>query len=271
MTSALKLRFLATGGNQHVFVDEASGDGDWVYKVPAHFGHLLPWDHPRRLARKRPRTRLKRAVHGLLFAQPPAQHATAPASVPRTTRERVWAEYLRHNAERRFRRMLRLMEVLSERKQADVLMPYRVQRDRTVTLHVGDRALPYRGPVLVQRRACFRKVPEIIDHGDWDALVAAQHRLWRQGLAVADVVRYTSWVLLDGRLCLADADSLTDSLGVARTYVTARVMDDEVGIIGRALAGVQTVRARQEYLSHIFAGVNRETLDRLWLADVRGS
>jgi hypothetical protein len=269
MTEAtLHLEFLATGGNQHVFVARESAEDGWVYKVPAAFGYLLPWDHPRRLARKPPRGRLKRVLYRTLFAPPAAAASRQTRWAPATLRDWIWAQYIRWNARNKFTRMIRLMEELGERGQASLLVPFTVERRHDVILHVDGRALPYRGVLLMQRRAEFRKVRNIIDEGNWRVLIEAQHRLWRNGVAVADVVRYTSWVTLDGRICLADADSLTSNLQVARSYVSESVFADEAAIIARALGGAPTERPVGEYLTYIREHINRDVLDRLWRADL---
>jgi hypothetical protein len=272
MNDILQLRLLATGGNQHVFVEQEQEDCEWVYKIPAAFGYILPWDYPRRLRRQEPRGRLKRLVYRTLFAPRAAAVAAANAVepgrwAPGTPLEWAWAQYIRFNATRRFNRMLHLMELLSARGAGELLVPYRIERDRSAVLHVYGRAIPWKGTLLLQRKVRFRNMKEIIDHGRWEMLTEAQHRLWRQGIAVADVVRYTSWAVHDGRLCLADADSLTDSLRVARSHVSPPVMKRT----HRSLKNALTEQTVEEFLNHMNEHINEPALRRLWGADVHGN
>lgn len=274
MNDVLHLRLLATGGNQHVFVDRDREQCDWVYKIPSAFGYILPWDYPRRLRRQPPRGRLKRFAYRQLFAPSTAVLAVVNEGgrgrwTPDTPLEWAWAQYIRWNAARRFNRMLRLMELLSERGREDLLVPYRIVNGSSAILYVDDRALPWSGPLLMQWRVNFRSIKQIIDHGQWEILTESQHRLWRQGIAVADVVRYTSWVLHDGQLRIADADSLTDSLKVARTHVSPGILDLEASIIRRHLKGVHTERPVEEYLEYMRTHMNQSVLEQLWRTGIQ--
>jgi hypothetical protein len=261
------LDFVATGGNQHVFVARGCGLDDWVCKIPASFGRVLPWDHPRRLTRGAPRGRVRRMVRQLLSVDAPtATGARAPSSRLRL-RDHVHSRTLQYQAARKFRRMLDLMEELAARDAADQLLPFFVERDQSVLLRVDGRTLPYRGPVLVQRRAEFRQMREVIDDGGWERLVEAQHQLWRGGVAVADVVRFTSWVHFEGRLCIADGDSLTTDLGVARSYVSASVLANEAAVVARLLLREPAHGSAAEYLAFMKSRINRGELERAWRAD----
>jgi hypothetical protein len=272
MSNALHLRFLATGDNQHVFVDRDQTQCQWVYKIPSAFGYILPWDHPRRLKRQPPRGRLKLFAYRQLFAPSPAVAGRNAGSkdrwTPDTRLEWAWAQYIRWNSARRFKRMCQLMEVLSERGGRDLLVPYQVNSGTSAVLYVEDRALPWSGTLLMQRRIEFRSLKQIIEHGQWETLIEAQHRLWRHGIAVADVVRYTSWVLYDGQPRLADGDSLTDSLKIARTHVSPAILDLEASIIRRRVKGVRT-EPLEEYQAYMSAHISQRMLAQLWRTDIQ--
>ena len=268
--SALELHFMATGENQHVFSDPA--DDEWVYKVPAAFGYLLPFDHPRRPVR-RPRRPFRRMVHALLAPAPDGgrREAGEDAGEARspTLRTRVHRTWLRHNRARKFARMLALMDRLRKDGHGALVLPWRVVRG-PVRLHVDGRVHPYEGPVLAQRRATFRRIDEIVQGDGWAALVDAQHALWRRGMAVADVVRYTSWAVLDGRVRLADADSLTADPAVARRYVCDAVFAEESALVRRLVEG-EAAGWVDAYLAYVRGQVNARVLGRLWGAGAGAS
>jgi hypothetical protein len=275
MTSPLHLRFFATGGNQHVFEETSGAFGEWVFKVPSAFGFVVPWDHPRRLRRKPPRNPVWRVLYRWLFAPTPSEQAAVadPAArrwSPTRPLEQAWAQYIRWSSTRRFNRMVRLMGDISAMGGSDLLLAYRVLEQRPVVLEVSDREIRYEDPVVMQQRARFRKMHEIIDEGDWESLVEAQYRLWRLGFAVADVIRHTSWVMQDGQPQLADADSLTDDLSKARVHVSDWVHADEAEMVMRALKGVPTRRSPDEFLDFMRRHINVEALERHWGADRQG-
>jgi hypothetical protein len=262
------LTFLATGGNQHVFIDPHGSD-EWVYKVPASFGELLPWNHERRLARKHPRQPMLRIIYRLLFrpADTSRPHGVSDGAsnwAPKSMLDRVWAAYIRWNAQRRFVRMLRLMNYLESIGHGDMLVPYRILPECEVALTVFGVSKTYRGTLLAQRKVRFRKVAEVISHGAWGSLVESQHRLWRAGVAVADVLRFTSWVIMEGQLRLADADSLTDSQKVARSFLSRRILADEERMVRRGANAAEPKASPDEYITFIQRHINRRTLDALW-------
>jgi hypothetical protein len=267
----LQLRFIATGGNQHVFEDRHGAISDWVFKTPSAFGELTPWDHSRRLRRHPPRNRLLRIVYQRLFAPTDAQRAVAAEHRrwhPDTFLERCWAAYIGWNARRRFRRMLRLMDEIAVLGGLDLLVPFQGVNAASIHVDVDGTEKRYTGPLLMQKRVQFRRMPEIIAAGDWHLLVEAQQRLWRLGFAVADVVRYTSWVIDDYRPRLADGDSLTNKLEVARSHVSDRILAEEEALVRKALRVDGSSQSPEEYLSYVREHINLVTLQRHWRADV---
>jgi hypothetical protein len=259
-TPCAELGFIATGGNQHVFED-LSGDSEWVFKIPAAFGRIVPWNHQRRLRRAEPRNRAYRLIYRALFA--PRGTPLDSRIEPVGAAQRMWARYIERNASRRFHSMLRIMDTLSRCGGADLLLPYTVESG-PVVLHMDGRIISYPGPVLRQRRAVFRRVPDVIADNGWDELVSAQHRLWRFGVATADVIRHTSWALHDGRPCIADGDSLTTRTAVAQGYVSPAVLDRERDLVRRVVRQTGSDVNAEAFLTFMARHINRQALQAQW-------
>lgn len=256
MTDVLDLTFLASGYRQHAFTPTGRPDDAWVYKIPADFGRVLPYRH--RVGTVPAPTWGKRALQRL---------------VNTLTRLRVvWLRdwllttYFRVKYRRDFGAMLSLLQELHRRGAADALVPYRVLRGARAVLRVDGRTLPYRGPMLAQRRvalAAFVAAEPL----DATAIVAAQYHLWHQGFALTEpgeILGTRSWALVDGRPLLADTSSLTRRHDLARRCLDARILDRRETEMRRRLAEAGRPSSHDAFFRTMRAGVTVQRLDQLW-------
>lgn len=261
----LQLDFLATGTWQHVFVSaqdepQAANDGarEWVYKIPAAFGHVLPFDHPQRFRADKLTTR------------------TAHALVARHPRGRdLLAARLRRRSAERFAAMLALVEFMCARGLAELLLPCEIMRDTEAELRVGGQRVAYRGHVLKQRRADYLfERSERLRSLDWREIVAAHHRLWRHGITFETstaVLGLKNWALFEGRLRLFDTSSLTSDPRRVRRALSQRALDRrEESALTKQRTNGDSTEPLVEFFRFIRCELNRAKLEQLWRADLRG-
>ncbi len=248
----LKLAFLATGTWQHVFSNR--DEESWVYKMPSAFGYILPFEHPRRF---RPSSKSVRAVSELLAHMP--------------FNSRLYAARLRRRNLKSFERMLALIEEIKLHGMSDILLPCETRRDAEAALEVDSVTIPYRGPLLKQRRADFLfERSENLRSFEWREVIEAHHRLWRCGITFSTttaVLELKNWALLDGRLRLFDTSSLTcDPRGVRRALEESELDRREATVLQKA-AERKSTEPIIEYFRFIRSELNRDKLDQLWRAD----
>ena len=289
--ATLDLAFLASGAWQHAFVRSAGGaaggdDPEWVYKIPAAFGYVVPL-RPR-LHAFRPSRAHKRALHWLLLAPDRAAEwlgADAPSAPPRVrqalgraaagaqrVRDGVLAAYLRRDRRRRFLAMLDLLDELTRRGLGDVVLPYTVLRDAAASLRVDGAEIAYRGPILVQRRAAFFSGGRLhFESFDWRELVEAQQRLWRHGVAFSEqnqILGPMNWALLDGRLRLADTSSFTRDRRLARRLLDPVTLDaKERAVLARLDTAVVSPEEATRYFRLVRSEINQARFDAMWMKD----
>jgi hypothetical protein len=280
----LRLDFLATGTWQHVFVragdaarekngragatnddatnDEARALDDepraWVYKIPAAFGYVLPFDHPQRFRSQR---LLTRTSHALV------------ARLPRG--RRLLAARLRRRSAGKFDAMLALVESMCEGGLSDVMLPCEIVRDCEAELNVGGAKVAYRGHVLKQRRADYLfERSERLRSLDWGEIVEAHHRLWRHGVTFETstaVLGLKNWALFEGRLRLFDTSSLTsDPRRVSRALAPKELDRRERFARAKQATGGDPHEPLVEFFRFMRREINRGKLEQLWRADVRG-
>lgn len=290
--SHLRLTFLATGNQQHVFVPTDDPAGAWVYKVPAAFGYILPWrSESREVGRI---TSARKLWHTVLVAGPPQvaewlARRLRPHPVLWAVgwpvrqmwrgltglRDAVLRPYYRRARARDFRRMIATLDTLRARGLDGVILPYRVLPNTRAVLAVPGRAVDYRGPVLMQRRADVFLGKDRLQPFDWQELVDALHALWRHGFGLTEKgenLGLRSWALIDGHVRLSDTSSFTRSLRRARRTLSPASLD----FVQRRLASRHRddpdAAARfAEYCRFIRARVTRENLTQMWNTAARGS
>jgi hypothetical protein len=254
----LQLDFLATGTWQHVFVEGRDAEREWVYKIPAAFGQLLPFEHPQRF---RPQGFVSSAAYSL----------GARVPVART----LLAARLRRRGAAEFERMLALVEFVCASGLSDLLLPCEVLRDVEAELHSDGKRTDYRGHVLKQRRAerLFER-NENLRALDWGEVVEAHHRLWRHGVtfeSTTALLGLKNWALFEGRLRLFDTSSLTrDPRRVRRALAPEELDRRERWAREKQAAGGDASEPLVEFLRFVRQEINRGKLEQLWRADLRG-
>lgn len=255
LATQLDLTFLATGTWQHVFVRTGVEADGWVYKIPAAFGYILPFDHMQRYKpEKFSAKRLGYALAHFLLGS------------------RVIAAHLKHLSSRNFEAMLKLIAEMERDGLSDILLPCQLIRDGAATLRVGENLLPYRGAILMQRRAdyLFEK-SENLRAIEWRELVQAHHRLWRHGITFSTptaVLGLKNWGLLEGRLQLFDTSSLTRDPQKVRRVLSHEALDRREETLIRQAVEKRSSEPIEEYFHFIRQEINREKLDQLWRASL---
>ncbi|MDT7604946.1 MAG: hypothetical protein QOF61_2943 [Acidobacteriota bacterium] len=261
----LQLDFLATGTWQHVFVcaDAAtratnSEAREWVYKIPAAFGYVLPFDHPQRFKSEKLTTKTSYA----LLAQ-----------LPRG--KQLLAARLRRRSVERFEAMLALVEFMCESGLSDIMLPCEIMRDCEAELRVSGATVAYRGHILKQRRAEYLfERSERLRSLDWREIVAAHHRLWRHGITFETstaVLGLKNWALFENRLRLFDTSSLTsDPRCVSRALAPRELDRREEYTRAKQTTGVDASEPLVEFFRFMRREINRGKLEQLWRADLRG-
>jgi hypothetical protein len=289
----LDLSFLATGFRQHVFTRTGEQD-DWVYKVPVAFGRVLPFDITR-LEAARPPRRIQRLAQRFLISGPHAvrdrlerwsrngvRQGSGRALFGRVAatsdklirfRDRALITYFTQKRRSEFRRMLEVLEYLSARRADHVLLPYQVIPAGQALLRVGEAALPYAGPILLQRKASFFVSDErSLRAYDWRDLIHAQQHLWAHGVALletGEILGPRSWSSFDGRLRLADTSSLTRDRRAARESLSTAELDARERHIRRRLREESSTFPAEEYFRFIRAEIHQDAFDRLWRSEFR--
>ncbi|HEX8776460.1 MAG TPA: hypothetical protein VF735_23015 [Pyrinomonadaceae bacterium] len=251
----LDLTFLATGTWQHVFVLRGDTAKRWVYKIPAAFGHLLPYNHPLRLRARS----LPERVGGALLSLLPGG-------------ERARARRLRQLCLRSFESMVALIEEIERHGLSDILLPCEVLRDAAATLELEGRRFDYRGVMLRQRRADYLfERNENLRSFEWSEIIEAHHRLWRCGITFSTttaVLELKNWALLDGRLRLFDTSSLTrDRSPMTRALGEEELNKREQSVL-RKMAERKSSEPLVEYFRFIRRELNSDKLEQLWRADL---
>lgn len=256
----LQLDFLATGTWQHVFVDAHDGAREWVYKIPAAFGYVLPFDHPQRFKSEKLSTKTS---HALL------------ARLPRG--RKLLAARLKRMSAEKFESMLALVESMCEGGLSDLVLPCEIMRDREALLRMGGANVAYRGAIMKQRRAehLFER-SERLRSLDWGEIVGAHHRLWRHGVTFdtsTAVLGLKNWALFEGRLRLFDTSSLTSDPRMVRRALAPKELDRREEYTREkqaAAAGGDPPEPLVEFFRFIRGEINRGKLEQLWRADLRG-
>jgi hypothetical protein len=291
------LTFLTTGAWQHVFVETETGrEGErWVYKLPAAFGYVLPFNHPRCCFRANEiyaRTlrflliRLPERFHEKCY-QRLMGHAGMPRRFGRLLKlverliqwppvlgEKILSRYLKRTTLNQFETMVDIMEYLSRQGLADTLLPYQIIRDGAAVLRVGGKEMAYRGPILKQKKAdLLFEESENLESFDWQDIVRAQHRLWRHGVTLRrahGIFGPRGWALLDGRMQLFDTSGLTKDIRVARRSLTENELDQREGSPLAQARPADSFGSAAEYFRFMRREINQDRLVQLWGADLPG-
>jgi hypothetical protein len=288
--AAVELTFLATGSRQHVFVRRDAREDEWVYKIPAAYGRIVPYSlYLQRRASSsyahKKRTLSSRLLSPGASTDPVRLFETAPRSglmglgvtvleqmynVPPALRNRLFVAAFEWSSRRAFRTMLATMDYLARRGIAQVLLPYEVIPRAAAVLHVDGSSVPYQGPILVQRRSRFLG---LVDFGsfEWREVIEAQHLLWRNGIALTDKEKLgpSNWASFEGHVRLGDTNSLTRDYRRAYRALDPKVLDERVGVVLERLGGRETTRAlARQYFRVVREEINQRKLTELWARDL---
>lgn len=291
----LELTFLATGAWQHVFVKSDGTEDSWVYKIPATFGYILPFNHPKCHFRSNEifaktlllllillPNRLHRKTYQQLViymenrgwsrCNPLLKSLGRAIQLPPAIGEKVLRRHLKRTTAAHFEAMLDVIAHLARNGIADILLPYRIIRNRKAILHFEGKAFSYGGPILMQRRAEFLfEENEHLESFEWREMVEAQHRLWRHGITLRRlhvIFGPRGWALLDGRLRLCDTSGLTRSLNTARRALSQKELDNREKSALARMMQVKPSEPAADYISFMRRKINRKQLDQLWRADL---
>jgi hypothetical protein len=306
LAGCLDLDYLATGYHQHVFIRTKPDTDQWVYKIPAAYGYVLPF-HPVVQGNVSPNRLDKKIIHWLVLRLPESLHnrvrkhvptaspggSSNPAAAPwlladralqavRAGRDKLMAAYFRRSRARAFEAMLALMEDLSLNGPTDLLLPYSVIRHGQATLRVAggvryagvvlsvdDIVVPYHGVILMQRKADMLDACHSFKSFNWQELVEAQHRLWRSGFFAFDCPEIPmSWALLEGRIRLADTSSLTRDFHSARQFLNSELLANRERVVLSRQIGSDALETAREYYRFIRAQVNPAKLAEHWGKDL---
>jgi hypothetical protein len=188
-----RLRFLASGATQHVFVAADGNAAQWVFKTPALVDALLPSDPVKAVSERwQPWIRF-------LGRQPPVNG--------------LLRRRLRMLRAKSFREMGRILSDLAAAGLGSCVAGFRWIPDAEARLDLPHGIVSYRGPLLQQRRAdCFFEDGRDLQGFDVAVFLAMQRRLWQAGFGLVDAACAfgpDGWAHVDGRLVLADTGSLT--------------------------------------------------------------
>jgi hypothetical protein len=285
------LTLLGSGAWQHAFVPTGQSEPEWVYKLPAAYGYILPL-RPR-LEHFAPASAARKAA--LLLLKSPDRLADASrrwggsrnapagsralaalgsgvAEVICLARDGCLAPVLRRSRRRRFDTMVQQLEFLSLHGLADVLLPYRVLPELEAVLRVDERRVDYRGPAIKQRKAEFFRGGALdFESFEWMEVVSAQHRLWRCGIAFSEINQILgpmNWGLLDGRVRLADTSNLTSDARLARRLLEPAALDAKQAVVMGRLSEPATPEVAAEYFRFVRSEINQKRFDRLWRSDL---
>lgn len=262
-------QFLATGENQHVFAGSDDIEGTaWVYKIPASFGYTLPFEH--RFQAFRPKNSRERFLRFALVQVP---RRVKVFQAPRRIGHGLLAAYCKRIRSNDFKRMLDILDYLSEQGVSDIPLPFTVIRKGEILLGIDEATIRYEGPILKQRRAdyFFEKSVKLTTF-DWSEFVHAQHRLWKRGVGLSsagEILGPKNWALLDGRIHLADTGALTRDYHEARNCLSEETLDKRQENALDHLKQIGSTDPALEYFLFIRKQINQEKLDELWGADLK--
>lgn len=287
----LDLSFLSTGKSQHVFVKAGDRKDGWVYKVPAMFGYVLPFDH-RDCGFRSPLWRtccfllvwvpqglFKRGFLRLLhIAQrqgwekmeqflcriEPALRALSMVG------QRCLAAFLKRVRAKQFTLALDCINYLLARKVRNVLLPCQVLHEQEAILRFDAQCVRYRGPILKQKRAdTFFERCGGLDSFSWSAIIEAQHRLWQHGVGLSEPVETLgpyNWALFHGQVRLADTGALTDDVRKVRRCLRDHNLNRTVRRFHSWPEGNDPLPLILKYCAFIRRAINEQMLRRLWKA-----
>ncbi len=287
----MELTLLGSGAWQHAFVPADQSESEWVYKLPAAYGYILPLrprlEHfaPSNASKKaalrvmRMPDRLADALHrwGESHGASAALRAAAVlgqgvAEALCLARDGCLAAFLKRSRRRRFHTMVQQLDYLSRHGLADVLLPYRVLSELEATLQVGERRVAYQGIAMMQRKAEFFRGGALdFASFQWSEVVSAQQRMWRCGVAFSEINQILGpmdWGLLDGRVRLADTSNLTSDCRLARRLLDESALDAKEAVVMGRLRSPATPKVAKEYFRFIRSEINQHRFDELWRADV---
>lgn len=291
-SNLLDLTFLASGRWQHAFTETDDPDGVWVYKIPAAFGQITrvkPFDSilwPRTrfekglclVARRIPKALYNRVRQ--LSEHMGRRHARRFTAFLKAVEYgtqllgligmKAQAAYANPMRRRKFREMLKLLDVVAEDGLSDILLPFTIVRSGEAVLRVNSTTVRYRGPILVQRKAdCVFERGESFRCFDWSILIEAEHRLWRHGLGFWVGREITGpWALLEGRVQVSDTSGLTEDYDRVRRFLSRESLDKRECSVLRNLEGTKAADAT-EYFRFIRREISQDRLDQLWGADLK--
>ena len=287
----LELTFLATGEAQHVF-QKAGYDAGWVYKIPAAFGFVLPFDHefqkfrckttferilrfslqtiPKRFSGRRRLSSLSLAGSGQGSLD--KGRGECNESLLRSFGEYGIAKYCKWLNLKNFEDMLSIIGSLNHRLPANGLVPSQPYGRVTVRLQINGNQLTYSGPMLKQQRADHMFVrSDEFDTFAWEDIVASQQDFWRHGIGLVsagEILGPKNWALVNGRMLLADTSALSKDFNAIRRSLDPAILDGREQIEMQQKGRRPEYRTRRsqakEYFRYIRNEVNQEKLGRLW-------
>jgi len=289
----LDLEFLATGARQHAFVRTGQEEDGQVYKIPASFGCVLPFDQPTRWFKARnlyeqvlvevlfciPRFFCSRLDKGFdrLINRCSLRSLKAIVNVtkrlyhlPLILGKELVAAYWKRDSLKIFQAMLELIEYLHQHGVQDVLLPCRIIRNGEARLHVNGAVRRYKGPILIQRRGDL-----FFDHNtacplesfEWREVVESQHKLWRHGIALgapAEIIGPTNWSLLDGHLYLGDTGALIKDFRCALDLLNEETLAKKSTAVLKSLLEVNSREPAEAYICFVRKNINQDKLNELW-------
>jgi hypothetical protein len=287
----VELTLLGSGAWQHAFVPADQTEAEWVYKLPAAYGYILPLrprlEHfaPSSASKKaalrllRSPDRLADALHRWGDSRGASAASRAVAALGHgvaealcLARDGCLAVFLKRSRRRRFHTMVQQLDYLSLQGLADVLLPYRVLTEFEAGLWVGERRIGYRGAAMMQRKADFFRGGALdFASFQWSEVVSAQQRMWRCGVAFSEINQILgpmNWGLLDGRVKLADTSNLTSEYRLARRLLDGSALDAKEAVVMGRLESPATPEVAAEYFRFVRSEINQQRFDELWRVDL---
>lgn len=274
----LDLTFFNTGEGQHVFIKTKREDG-WVYKLPAAFGYILPFDHEhRRFKPKNSWGRILKKVFERLprFLDRKFEEKNSPRkliTVYRKSGENLLAFYYRKKTLLHFRKMLRILDGLSQSDSRDDLLPFEIIKTGSAVLRVNGEKINYKGPIMKQKKAdFFFNNSHNFSLFEWSEVVEIQHRLWKNGfafLSMGEILGPKNWAMLGGKIYIADTNMITDDYEKARRMLSAEKMEKKEKQVFERLESAECKRLAPAYFRFVRNEINREKFDELWKTNVQ--
>jgi hypothetical protein len=242
-SASIRLKYYATGFYAHVFLRDDVSD-EWVYKVPAAYGYLLPF--PTVMHKRRRPPIWKRSVVRLL----------GPT---------IWHPLMRWRRKRSFLEVLDILACIPADAR-NSLLPFRVENTISAVLVVDGHESRYCGPALLQLRVPLPTLEELLLH-DPCAIIETQHRLWEVGIGLterAQVVGTRGWAPLHGQLRIADTSHLSRSKLRVKAAVRPEVFSYQLGRMRRLLPAGPLLENAPLFVQRLQQGLNPGVVDRLW-------